>query len=139
MAKKFIPFYNVETSVGKNSINANEDVLLVQFFLTEIVKVPPFPIPPPSTPLAVDGFPSPALEEWIWWFQNSCKQNGKIITIDGRIDSAVPHNGSIYGGHGTILHLNMSYRKRFRTAHNGLEIDPSCPGILRAKFSKDLI
>lgn len=139
MAKKFIPFYNIDNSVGKGGVNVPEDVLLVQFFLSEVAKAGPHPTPPPTTPLPVNGMASPLLNDWIDWFQKAVKTRGKAITNDGKVDPAKMHGQDIYQGTGTILHLNISYRKRFRTAHNVLESAPNCPGQLKAKFAQDII
>jgi hypothetical protein len=135
MPKKHLPFYNVDKSVGKFAVNSPSDVLLVQFFLTEIAKVPPHPIPPPQTPLALNGVPSPALNEWIKWFQDATSKAGKVIIADGRIDPAQIHNGSIWGGQGTIVHMNMTYRNRFRSSHDALEKAPNCPPGLSPGFA----
>lgn len=140
MAKKFIPFYNVDNSVGKGGINSPEDVLLVQFFLTEVAKVGPHQMPPPKTPLPINGVPSPQLNEWIEWFQAAVKNAGKNVTKDGKVDPAKMHGNDIYhNGTGTILHLNISYRKRFRAEHNVLENAQNCPLPLKIKFSKDVV
>lgn len=130
-----MPFYNVENSVGKWGVNNPEDVMLVQFFLSEVAKVPPLPLPPPSTPLTVNGIASPTLNEWILWFQNATKTAGKVIIVDGKIDPAMIYNGSRWGGQGTIVHMNAAYRNRFRAAHNSLETASNCPGPLAAKFA----
>ena len=135
MATKFFPFYNVGQPVGKTGTNNSEDVVLVQFFLSEVAKVPPHPIPPPATPLTVNGMASPALTEWILWFQNCVKKVGKPVQVDGRIDPAMLHGGDIYGGSGTIVHLNVTYRRRFRAGHNALETASNCPASLRMKFT----
>ena len=134
MAEKYLPFYNISQPVGQGGVNSSEDVSLVQLFLSEVGKVPPHPIPPPTTPLLVNGIASPLLNEWILWFQKAVKQAGKQIIVDGRIDPARIHDGSYYGGRGTIAHLNISYRKRFRANHNALETAPNCPGQLKGKF-----
>lgn len=139
MAKKFIPFYNVENSVGKGGINAPEDVMLVQFFLSEVGKVGPHPVPTPALPLTVNGMATPLLNDWILWFQEAVKKAGKGFVTDGKIDPAKMHGQDIYQGTGTILHLNISYRKRYRAAHNVLESAPNCPGLLKSKFSTDII
>lgn len=135
MATKYLPFYNVDRSVGKGGVNSSDDVLLIQFFLSEIGKVPPHPIPPPSTPLVVNGIANQTLNEWILWFQNAVKKVGKVVTVDGRIDPAQIHNGSRYGGQGTMAHLNVTYRNRFRAAHDALELASNCPGQLAGKFA----
>lgn len=135
MAEKHLPYYNVSQSVGKGGVNNAEDVLLVQLFLSEVGKVPPHPIPPPTTPLVVNGLASQNLNDWILWFQNAVKKAGKSIVVDGRIDPSRITDGSYYGGRGTMAHLNVSYRKRFRENHNALENAKNCPAQLQSKFA----
>jgi hypothetical protein len=137
MAKKHLPFYNVDRSVGKGGLNQYEDVLLVQFMLSQIGKVPPHPLPPPSTPLVMNGSPSDALTEWILWFQKSLKTVGENVMVDGRVDPSRAHDGSFYPpSHGrTMYYLNMTFRRRFRAAHDALERDNNCPIPVRTKFA----
>lgn len=137
MAIKYVPFYNVENSVGKGGVNSPEDVLLVQYFLSNIAKMPPHPIPPPGLPLTVNGMATPLLNDWIDWFQKSVQKVGKPIIVDGKIDPAKIYGGSIRGGQGTIVHLNATYRNRFRSQHSQLEIAPNFPGVLSTKFADD--
>ena len=137
MATKEIPFYNVDQSVGKGGANKTDDILLIQFFLTEIAKVPPHPLPPPTTPLPVNGSPAAPLVEWIQWFQNSVKKAGKIIVADGRVDRASGQGGSYYVTDYTMVHINVSYRRRFRRSHDALENASNCPMALKTKFNAD--
>lgn len=136
MAKKFLPFYNVDAPVGKGGANQYDDVMLIQFMLSGIGKVPPHPIPPPTTPLVVDGTPSETLNEWILWFQKCCKAASQNVMVDGRIAPSRSTNGSFYPpSHGhTMGLLNMTFRRRFRTPHDALERDNTCPIPLRTKF-----
>jgi hypothetical protein len=137
MATKFLPFYNVDASVGKGGANQYDDVLLVQYMLSGIGRVPPHPLPPPTTPLSVDGTPSPLLNEWILWFQKSCKAKAQNVMVDGRIDPSRSANGSFYPpSHGhTMGLLNITYRRRFRASHDAMERDQQCPMPLRTKFA----
>jgi hypothetical protein len=137
MAIKYVPFYNIEKSVGKGGVNNSEDVLLVQYFLSQIGKMPPHPLPPPGIPLTVNGVVTPLLYDWIDWFQKCVKKIGKPIVTDGKIDPAKVYGGSIRGGNGTIVHLNATYRNRFRMPHNALETAPGFPPALGAKFADD--
>jgi hypothetical protein len=116
MAKKLLPYYNVEASVGKNGANHPEDVLLVEFMLAGIGGVPPHPFPPPTTPIILDGVISPALIEWIFWFQKCCKAENQHVIVEGRIDPS------------------KTYRRRFRDSHDAMERDVTCPIALRVKF-----
>jgi hypothetical protein len=134
MATKKLPFYNVSQSVGPMGTNKSEDVLLVQFFLSEIGKVPPHPLPPPPVPLAVNGQVSPVLGTWILWFQNCVKAAGKPVIVDGRVDPWLTPGADWKGSSATIVHLNATFRRRFRDAHNALENAAHCPSVLRSKF-----
>ena len=137
MAKKFLPFYNVDAPVGKGAANQYDDVLLIQFMLSGIGRVPPHPLPPPTTPLAVNGTPSETLNEWVLWFQKCCKVTGQNVLVDGRIDPSRSQTGSFYPpGHGHTMGLiNITFRRRFRAAHDALERDPNCPIAIRTKFA----
>jgi hypothetical protein len=117
MAKKLLPYYNVEASVGKNGANHPEDVLLVEFMLAGIGGVPPHPFPPPTTP-------------------KCCKAENQHVIVDGRIDPSKTKDGSYYppsAGH-TLHLMNMTYRRRFRDSHDAMERDVTCPIALRVKF-----
>ncbi|MBI5721470.1 MAG: hypothetical protein HZC37_27685 [Burkholderiales bacterium] len=137
MARKLMPFYNVEQAVGQGGANVYDDVLLVQYMLSQVGKVPPHPLPPPATPLQPNGVPTPALKEWILWFQKSTKQVGESIIVDGRIDPSKAQDGGFYppASGRTMFFLNASFRRRFRAAHDVMEADPLCPMALRVKFA----
>ena len=140
MAKKHPPFHNLEASVGRSAANKNTDVMLVQFFLSELAKHPDFTGPKPSTPQAVNGVcssgdPNDPTQTWIRWFQNFVKSHGCPVIADGRVDplANVPVNwpvaspGMIY----TIMHLNGSFRKRYKSRHDALDKEPAAPPPLR--------
>ena len=137
MAKKYVPFYAIEGSVGKFGSNKTADVSLVQFFISELAKHPDFAGSKPAVPLAVDGMYGNVTQQWITWYQNFVKSKGATLIADGRIDvlNPVPADwpnttGNMY----TIAHLNFSFRKRFKTRHGDLESDPTVPPTLRATF-----
>jgi hypothetical protein len=131
MASKLWPVYNVDSSVGKFAANKSDDVMLVQFMLQQVGKAPNPPLPPPSKPLVADGIHTSLLDEWILWYQKGVVKTGRQITLDGRIDRA---RGELHETSFTIMHLNASYRKRYRKSHDALENDPAAPAALRAKF-----
>jgi hypothetical protein len=112
-------------------------VLLVQYMLSQIAKVPPHPLPPPGTPLPLNGMASELLVQWILWFQKSTKSVGESIIADGRIDPSQAQGGSFYPpAHGrTMFFVNASFRRRFRAAHDAMEADSHCPMPLRVKFA----
>ena len=142
MAYHLVPFYNIESSVGRHGANNREDVLLVQFFLSEVGNRGPHPLPPPATKLKVDGNADSVLEEWIEWFQMSVRKvHGKGI-VDKRIDPARTMNtpakqkkDRVAFDVGSMADLNITYRKRFRSEHDCLAKAGNCPAELRANFS----
>lgn len=126
--------YNLDSSVGKYGVNQSLDVMLVQYMLSRISKTQGLPLPPPAKPIMPDGIYTPAMDEWILWFQKSVRHVGKPIATDGRID---PMPNDPYSTKYTMMHLNGSFRKRFRKEHDALETDPAAPEPLRAKFRSD--
>lgn len=134
MAVKNFTTYNVDASVGRYGANRTIDVMMVQYMLSRIGKSQGLPLPPPKTPIVPDGKPGPALEEWIFWFQKAVKQVGNPVVVDGRID---PMPVDPYSSSHTMMHLNATFRKRFRPEHDALESDPMAPEPVRAKFRSD--
>lgn len=91
MAHRILPFYNVDSAVGKFKSNKNDDVMLVQFFMKEIhaFKAPltsgkPFP----AKPLMVNGVADQNTFDWILAFQKIYKDNGLQVHVDGIVDTA---------------------------------------------------
>ncbi|MBL8178327.1 MAG: hypothetical protein JNK48_26865 [Bryobacterales bacterium] len=134
MATKNYTTYNVDASVGKHGVNQSVDVMLVQYMLSRIGKSQGLPLQPPKTPIVPDGRPGPTLEEWILWFQKAVRQTGNQVVVDGRID---PIPGDPYSSAHTMMHLNVTFRRRFRKEHDSLESDPMAPEPIRAKFRAD--
>jgi hypothetical protein len=122
--------YNIAGSVGKYGVNQTIDVMLVQYMLSRISKSQGLPLPPPSKPIVADGMYTPTLDEWIFWIQKSVQN----VVVDGRID---PMPADPYPTSRTMMHLNGSFRKRFRKEHDALESDAMAPEPLRAKFRSD--
>ena len=141
MAYNLVPFYNIDTAVGRNGVNQREDVLLVQFFLSEIGKKGPHPLPAPATKLSVNGVADELLEEWIEWFQLSVRKAQGSGAVDKRIDPAKTMNTPAKQKHdrvafdvGSMAAMNITYRKRFRSEHDCLAKAGNCPGELRGNF-----
>jgi len=142
VAYHLVPFYNIDSSVGRHGANNREDVLLVQFFLSEIGKRGPHPLPPPSNKLSVDGNADSTLEEWIEWFQMSVREVQGAGAFDKRVDPArtmntpaKQKNDRVVFDVGTMAALNITYRKRFKNEHDCLAKAGNCPVELRANFS----
>ena len=145
MALKWFPFYNVEKAVGSFAPNQMDDVMLVQFMISRIASTTATPpVPKPATPLTVDGMFTPAVSDWISWFQKVNNAFGSSsLATDGRIDPARgednsgPLKGSISQKQYTITALNYTYRRRFKASHDSLEADLSAPGALRQKLASN--
>jgi hypothetical protein len=123
--KPFLPiFWNVDTSVGKNAANSTvEDILLVQFFISLIVKNPLGSTPPGLRPVSVTGRINPETIAAI-----EVLQRASGLTPDGRISVA---HGYEYGGKGwTIVHMNNAVNARFQTRWPNLDELPECPALL---------
>lgn len=117
--------YDVEKSVGLNSVNQNGDVKLVQYMLQRIYSKG-FATPP-AKPLVVDGWIGPITVEWIKRFQMDINAKGHLYAqtqeyrdpakvkcvVDGRVDAIL--NGSGLGSVSdlpyTIGWLNNVQRK----------------------------
>lgn len=128
MAYKINPLYNLDQPVGAGQPNRPDDVMLVQFLLTEVAKRSPNWKGHPS-PLAVDGKYTPALTEWI----KSVQAQGSRPP-DGIVHPQVnPHWKIVY----TLASLNVAYRKYYGAAkHDGLPSDASVPSALRVALTK---
>lgn len=134
MATKYIPVYNISSSVGRGCANQQEDVMLVQFFLSRIAAGGSLPIKPPSMKLNMDGRFDDNMHNWIIWFQGACHIKGRQNSIDGKL---TPATGKMIDGDSTIMHLNASYRNRYGKQHDRLEEDGALPGLLKTKFETD--
>jgi hypothetical protein len=103
--------------------------------LTEISKDPMVAASAPAQKLPISGVYTSLLDEWIRWFQGQVKVRGNPVTVDGRIDPlpAIGNQGfcrsSMSGGFYTIVHLNATFRRRFRDKHDRLEDQPEMLGI----------
>jgi hypothetical protein len=141
---KSYPFYNVSFSVGRNGENYMDDVALVQYMIMKVASHPSQKIVlPPDTPLTVNGAYSSLVDDWIEWFQNETAAHGKTVTVDGRIDPAPAPSKDGYClkstrfASWTIIHLNATLRRRFRTEHNNLENQPELVGYSDQMVSDD--
>jgi hypothetical protein len=131
MAHKSYPFYNLSGRVGKGCFApATDDVLLVQYMLSEIGKDPLVSDTTPDTPLPVDGVYTPVLDDWIFWFQDQCQRHGLPVLADSRIDPMplIGNEGfcteNLAGARYTIAHLNATFRRRYPKKHDYLEAQP---------------
>jgi hypothetical protein len=85
-------FYNLTMAVGDGAPNKRDDVMLVQFLLSEVHKgatafVPA--IPKPTGELKVDGIYGPVTRRFLLNFQTQVQKMGIAIAADGRADKVV--------------------------------------------------
>ena len=132
-----MPFlWNVSQHVGCKSDNPNRpaDVELVQFFLSELIKVRDLGSKANagafSPGFSVDGKFTSALGFWI--FFSECGGSGSA-TIDGIVS---PAKGVSYGtGAFAIAKLNYHYKKLFPMEWANLASDMRLSAALRAELS----
>jgi len=124
-------FFNVDASVGNQGANSNAgDILLVQFLLKLTGKLAVRPdarakmLATPQT-----GKIDATTIENIRFFQQSLKEAGRPVTVDGRMSSAKGYffSGTPY----TIVHLNAIVRTGFLKQWPRLQDIPECPPTLR--------
>jgi hypothetical protein len=147
------PFYNVTMAVGPvgTAPNRRDDVLLVQYLLTNIVGtvvvgpdgsswVPPNVVGPgwdvwvpPKTAksIQVNGRMDPGTAAWIKSYQNSLSLKLK----DGRIDRALGSLTSNTLSRYTILYLNHHFQNAQPKKFEALEDDSEAPDKLRIAIS----
>jgi len=109
----FPAIYNVEQSVGLNSVNANGDVKLVQYMLRAIYGSS-------AAALTVDGWAGPITATWIKKFQNDAKASGSNILVDGRVDRALGQVASVSKTVYSILLMNFTLQKKNPAAYRDL-------------------
>lgn len=124
-------FFNVDASVGNQGSNSKfDDIILVQFFLKLTGKLAVKPdarakmLATPQT-----GLIDATTIENIKFFQQSLKDAGRPVTVDGRISSA---KGYFFGATPfTIVHLNAIVRAGFREQWPRVQDIPECPDMLK--------
>jgi hypothetical protein len=135
MASKDPVSYEIDANVGWGMPNNRPDVMLVQFFLKEIMNHPDSRAGrPPGNDMVVDGLFGNQTETWIRAYQKFAKSKGLRIAIDGKVHVAPSdYSARMTGGTGyTILHLNATHRRRWRIDHDYLDNCARVPGELRA-------
>ncbi len=133
-AKTGMPFYVVDSTVGKGCPNIRQDVLLVQFFLRALMvdagKEKAY-VPPGEQPIKVDGVCGAHTIAYIKFFQeeNMRRNPGATIHVDGRVDPLLTGSSvsSITHSTYTIVRLNSTYKTRFGTFFANPILDPLFP------------
>jgi hypothetical protein len=121
----------VDAGVGPGQVNNRLDVLLVQFFLTEVAKKA-LSWKPPESPLAVDGKYSENLKAWIWSMQTYLKSKGAFPwAVDGIVSPQKNPHWILPSSQSTIASLNFNYRVGHGAdKHNKLWTAPNMPADL---------
>lgn len=140
MAHRHRPFYNLDKPVGPQKTNATDDVMLVQFFISELSKTRTiFEWNKPSEPLLVNGQANDLLFRWIRSYQVAIKGGGSPVSADGVVDPATgaatqrsSHTHTIY----TIVFFNNHFESLFPQRFADLRKDPTVPGLLRAALER---
>lgn len=140
MAHQRAPFYNTDAAVGKGQPNATDDVLLVQFFLSEeATKHTIFAWNKPATPLNVNGRFDDNLTAWIRSFQEALKGVGSPVTVDGIVNSvpgAFTSQTTRTHTKYTLMFLNNLYESMFPDKFRNLPNEDSVPVLLRRSLNQ---
>jgi hypothetical protein len=134
MAFKDSVVYNIDANVGKGMPSQRQDVLLVQYFLRDVMNHPDSRAGrPPGNDISVDGLFGNQTETWIYAFQNLVRSKGGSVVVDGKVNKPPSdYRVRLAGGAGyTILHLNATFRRRWRIDHDYLDKCGRVPGELR--------
>ncbi|MCB2095455.1 MAG: hypothetical protein H6901_09910 [Rhodobacteraceae bacterium] len=134
MAFKSTTFYYLDSGVGAGMPNARPDVMLVQFFLKELMNHMDFkPSRPTGADITVDGKFGNQTETWIRAFQAHLKSKGKAVVVDGKVSPARGYQAKTATNTPyTLAHMNASFRKRWRGDHDNLDQCSRVPPEIRA-------
>jgi hypothetical protein len=140
MAHRHRPFFNLDQPVGRNKNNLTDDVMLVQFFLSETAKKNViFDWKKPAKPLTVNGSADENLFAWILSFQQGVKSQGTPVHVDGIVDparGAATTRSSITQSIYTIVLLNNLFESQSPDRFTNLQNDPGVPATLRAALQR---
>jgi hypothetical protein len=140
MAHRHRPFYNLDKAVGLNQPNATDDVMLVQFFLSELSNVHTiFVWNKPTEPLKVDGIKSQNLFNWIRSYQQGIKSQGSPVAADGIVNparGAATTRSTITNTIYTIVFLNNHFESLFPDRFGNLARDLKVPQPLRTSLER---
>jgi hypothetical protein len=154
MAQTHVKFYNVSKEVGPGKPNVSDDVLLVQFFLSEIGDFWQILSGKPNSmgtsplidlkilkPLPVNGKADQNLYNWIKWFQSVSSFGGTSAALDGIVS---PAPSALYkGSHSkvvfSIVKMNNAFQSFFRSRWDNLPTDPKVPSQLRTALENNRV
>ena len=123
-------FHNVNFSVGNQSVNRRDDVMLVQWLLHRIYK-DRGKQPVGGKPMMIDGWIGPQTVNWIKDFQRRMRENGEPCYLDGRVDAARYQTSTVTKTVYTIILMNTYLLRKNPKAHADPASDPDCPIELR--------
>lgn len=149
------PFYNVGSTVGKNGANARTDVMLIQYFIFNLIVTPSATwrkqqvfgglstAPAGADPSALfpfNGFPHKDLPLWIAGFQQFAPLQGQgfpPMTVDGVVSPMPSHWGDRerHQGWFTIQTLNQALSRANPEAFTSLLDVPDLPQALKDDLS----
>jgi hypothetical protein len=135
-------FYNVNSGVGYGQTNMEEDVKVVQFFLTRLYSVPKMVSQKPYGDMAIDGKVGPITRNWIVKTQLIARNKGTIVLVDGIVDKAGNENNgsnwtsSISQTRYTIRVINNFLRQNDTAVYKTLPSNSEVPPEMRAIFQQ---
>jgi hypothetical protein len=115
-----------------------EDVKVVQFFLTRLFSLPGFATRKPWGEMTIDGKVGPITSAWITRSQMVCRQDGVNVMVDGIVDkawnAASNRTSSISRTEYHIRMLNNVLRKMDGPVYKTLSTNPEVPDDVRDIF-----
>jgi hypothetical protein len=158
MAFTIVPFYNVQSPVGRGVGGQGTDVMLVQYMLfhvciqrrphfTRNIGIFPPTAPPGIGPAAIfpfDGIYRPDLDKWITTFQSTATARGYgPLVVDGRIDRASvgwgKKSSGKAGGWRTIQALNLLMYQTCEVPYTQLPDLSDVPGALASELKRVML
>ena len=127
---------NVDTSVGPNSYNRWDDVMLIQVFMNALLALLGLQDPqgrPITSYLRLDGLFGRKTKEAILGYQQNALDRGLVIAVDGIVSPSNATGWTRQNNQFTIVHINRDYLQNY-----GKMLDPNdLPSELRKFFPLD--
>ena len=133
-------FYNLTEAVGLGCKNTEEDVKVVQFFLSRVYSTEMFKDKKPKGKMTVDGKVGPITRNWITKFQLDMRERGNAVYADGIVDKAGNENNpdnfisSISQTYYSVKLMNNVLRKIDTPVYKTLTTNPVVPPDVRMIF-----
>ena len=135
-------FYNLNFAVGHSCPNYEEDVKVIQFFLTRLYSSAALASKKPWGNMVIDGKFGPITRNWIIKTQMICRESGRNVAVDGIIDRAGgPENpsnqtSSISKTMYMIRAINGRLRREDTAVYKSLTTNPVVPPDVQSIFVK---